>query len=58
LTAFRGTAKSAEEHSMICESRPEEWTRERVLMPAENSMRGVKRGIRQVKDAVKSPIGK
>ncbi len=48
---------TGEVHSTIFKARPEEWMRGRVLMPAENSLVQAKRGLRSVKNKIKSLIG-
>lgn len=45
-------------HSTVFKARPDEWLRGSVLMPAENSMLQVKRGLQHVKDTLKGFVGK
>ncbi len=47
---------TGEVHSTIFKARPEEWMRSRVLMPAETSVVQAKRGLRSVKNKIKSLI--
>jgi Rps23 Pro-64 3,4-dihydroxylase Tpa1-like proline 4-hydroxylase len=45
-------------HSTIFKARPDEWMRGHILMPAENSVAQAKRGLRRVKEIVKSVVRK
>lgn len=45
-------------HSTIFKARPEEWLRGRLLMPAESSIVQATRGLRSVKQKIRSLIGK
>jgi Rps23 Pro-64 3,4-dihydroxylase Tpa1-like proline 4-hydroxylase len=49
---------NGDKHSTIFKARPDEWMRGTVFMPAEDSARWARRGIRKVKGAIKSLLGK
>jgi Rps23 Pro-64 3,4-dihydroxylase Tpa1-like proline 4-hydroxylase len=46
------------EHSTIFKARPNEWMKGAVAMPVENALRNVRGSVRQLKDGVKSLIGR